>query len=105
PGVLRCGCGAPGAFEPPEPLGEQGAGEPGSTLQDRPEGLAAEMQVADDQRRPTLGEDLRAAGDRAVLTVGPHECSVAECPARRKSRFRTSESRSLTSRRCRPVVR
>jgi hypothetical protein len=77
------------AFELLEPLREQGVGEPGRTLEDLAEGLAAHMQVADDQRCPTLGEYLRAAGDRAVLAVGPHDCSVASVPPAVESRFFT----------------
>ena len=38
------------------------------------------------------------AGDRAVLAVGPHDCSVASLTPAVKSRFLTSKSRSLTSR-------
>src|SRR5262245_43101087 len=54
-------------FELLEPLREQGTGEPGRALPDLAEASAAEMQVADDQRCPALGEDLGAAGDGAVL--------------------------------------
>src|SRR5262249_34670991 len=92
------------AFELLEPLGEQGAGEPGRAGEDFAEGFAAQMHVADDQRRPALGEDLRAAGDRAVLAVGPHEHSVLRFSAGVKSRFFTSKSRSLTSARYAPDV-
>src|SRR5690242_5284395 len=31
--------------------------------------MGADMEVADDERRPTLGKDLGALGDRAVLTI------------------------------------
>src|SRR6266542_1706290 len=104
---LRLGCHLDDAeaFELPEPLREQGAGESGRTLEDLAEGLTAQMQVADDQRRPTLSEDLRATGDRAVLAVGPHERSVPRHPTVVKSRFLTSKSRSLTSSRCTSMLR
>ena len=102
---LRCRLDNAEAFELLEPLREQGAGESGRTLEDLAEGLTAQMQVADDQRRPTLSEDLRATGDRAVLAVGPHERSVPRQPTVVKSRFLTSKSRSLTSSRCTSMLR
>jgi hypothetical protein len=104
---LRLGCHLDDAepFELLEPLREECAGESGRTLEDLAEGLAAQMQVADDQRRPTLGEDLRTTGDRAVLAVGPHERSVPRLPTDVKSRFLTSKSRSLSSPRCPPMLR
>ena len=86
-------------------LREERVGESGRTLEDFAEGVAAQMQVADDQRRPTLGEDLRSAGDRAVLPVGPHEPTVPLLSTSVKSRFLTSRSRSLTSPRCPPMLR
>src|SRR5215831_11577767 len=73
---LRCRLDDAEAFEVLEPLGEQGTGEPGRAREDLAEGLAAQLQIADDQRRPSLGEELRATGDRAVLTVGPHEPNI-----------------------------
>src|ERR671919_660128 len=92
---LRLGCHLDDAeaFELLEPLREEGAGESGRTLEDLAEGFTAQMQVADDQRRPTLGEDLRATGDRAVLAVDPDERSVSRLSTAVKSRFRTSKSR------------
>jgi hypothetical protein len=36
------------------------------------------VQVADDQWCPPFGKDLGAPGNRAVLTVRPHEASVAQ---------------------------
>jgi len=77
---LGCRLDDPEALELSESLREQGAGEPGRALEDLAEGLAAQLQVADDQRCPTLRENLRATGDRAVLAVGPHDCSVASLP-------------------------
>src|SRR5262249_24052538 len=50
---------------------------------------AAKVQVADDQRRPALGEDLGATGDGAVLAVRPHNASVAHPPSLVKFRFLT----------------
>src|SRR5262245_28585609 len=87
-----------------EPLSEHGARQPRRAVQDRAEGLAPEVQVADDQRRPTLGEDLGAASDRTVLAVRSHDCSVASLPPAVKSRLRTSKSGFLTSLRRSPRV-
>ena len=53
---LRCRLDDAEALELLEPLREQGAREPGRPLKDLAEGLTTQMQVADDQRRPTLGE-------------------------------------------------
>ncbi len=72
------------AFELLEPLREERVGESGRTLEDLAEGFTAQMQVADDQRRPALSEDLRATGDRAVLPVSPHEHSVPRLVDRRE---------------------
>src|SRR6266545_7012965 len=69
------------AFELLEPLREHGAREPGRALQDPTEASAAQVQVADDQRRPALGEDLGATRDGAVLAVGSHRASVAHPPS------------------------
>ena len=87
-----------------KPLGEHGAGEPGRTLEDFAECLTAQMQVADDQRRPTFSKDLRTTGDGTVLAVGPHQRSVPRGPTCVKSRFLTSKSRWVPSLRCRPDV-
>src|SRR5262249_17436553 len=80
---------APGPFELPEALREQGTGEPGRALQDLAEASAAEVEVADDQRCPALGEDLGATSDGAVLAVRPHHASVAHPRSVVKSRFLT----------------
>jgi hypothetical protein len=93
------------AFELFEPLREERTGESGRTLEDLAEGFTAQMHVADYQRRPTLSEDLRTMGDRAILAVGPHERSVARFWTTGKSRFFTSKSRLLTSPRCPPMLR
>src|SRR5829696_5944242 len=82
------------AFELLEPLGEQRAGKPGRALQNLTEAAATQIQVADDHRRPALGEDLRTTGDRAVLAVGPHDLSVADTPPSVKSRSETIQTRA-----------
>src|SRR5262249_20768322 len=93
------------AFELLESLREERAGESGRTFEDFAKGLTAQMQVADDQRRPALSEDLCATRDRAVLAVGPHARSLPRRSTAVKSRFLTSESRSLTSPRSPPMLR
>lgn len=92
PAPVRLGCRLDDAesFELLEPLREHGAGEPGRSLQDLTEAGAPQIQVADDQRRPALGEDLGATSDGAVLAVCPHDASVAPLPSAVKSRFLTS---------------
>src|SRR5688572_23257494 len=95
---LRCRLDDAEPFELFQPLREQCAREPGRAFEDLSEGLASQMQVADDQRGPTLGEDLGSPGDRAVLAVGPHGFSVASRAPGVKSRFLTSKSNFLTSR-------
>ena len=81
---LRCHLNNAEACELLEPLREHGVGESGRTLEDLAERLTAQIQVADDQRRPTLGEDFRSTGDRTVLAVRPHEHSVPRLPNRRE---------------------
>jgi hypothetical protein len=65
------------ALKEAQPLGEETVRKPGRSGADLAERGAACHQVADDDRRPSLGEDLRGPGNRAVLTVGPHAPSVA----------------------------
>jgi hypothetical protein len=105
PVSLGCRLDDAEAFELLEPLREQGVGQSGRTLEDLAEGFTAQVQVADDQRRPALSEDLRATGDRTVLAVGPHVRSVLRRATVVKSRFLTSEYRSLTSSRCTSMLR
>ena len=62
----------------------------GRALEDLTEASAAQVQVADDQWRPALGKDLGATGDGAVLTVRPHDASVAYLPSVVESSFLTS---------------
>ena len=54
---------------------ERGAGA------DRAERGAAGHEVADDDRGPSFGQDLRSPGDRAVLAIAPHVLSVAPASA------------------------
>ncbi len=50
------------------------------TVKDFAESLAAEHQVADDDRGPALSEDLSTERDGAVLTIATHE-SILTSPA------------------------
>jgi hypothetical protein len=52
------------AFELAESLAQQAAGDAGRSGLQFAERPAAEQQVADDDRRPAGGEDLRRPGDR-----------------------------------------
>jgi hypothetical protein len=70
----------------------------GGALEDLTETSAAQVQVADDHGHPALGEYLGATRDGTVLTVGPHNASVAPLPSAVNSRLLTSRPRS-------PVVR
>ena len=88
----------PEPLEMLQPLGEQGAGEPGRALEDLTEGAAAQPQVADDQRCPALGEDLGTASDGAVLAVRAHGATVAPLPPAGKSTFLTAQPRSAVVR-------
>ena len=91
---LRCRLDDGEPLELFQPLREQGAGEPGGALQDLTEAPASQVQVADDQWRPALGEDLGATCDGALLAVRPHDTSVARPPWPVKYRFLTSQPRS-----------
>src|SRR5258708_30323241 len=59
-------------FEPPQPLAEQGRRGAVEPFQDLIEVVAVAHELAHDQRRPALGEDLRRARDRAELSVSVH---------------------------------
>jgi hypothetical protein len=59
-----------------QPLRQEVAGHPGDASLDVAESSAAHEQLAQDQRRPSLGEDLGAECDRAKLTVSRHGSNV-----------------------------
>ena len=65
-----------GALQFPQPLGEQPTGQARGTVGDLVEGLAADQDVAKDDHRPALAQELRRPGDGAVLPVGPHTYSL-----------------------------
>ena len=62
----------PGALELPQPLGEQPAREAGGAVGDLVEGLTADEDIAKDDDRPALSQELGRPRDGAVLPVGPH---------------------------------
>ena len=70
-----------------EPLGQQRGRDSGRALPDLGEGPASVEQVPDDDRRPSLREQLRGARDRAELAVGPHASSVARIARKATSFF------------------
>src|SRR5207302_10423708 len=61
-----------GARERGEALGQEVARDPRKSDLKLAETLAAVQQLAQDERRPALGEDLRATRDRAELAVVRH---------------------------------
>jgi hypothetical protein len=62
----------PVAGQAGQALGQHRLGDSRRALADLGEGGTAQKQVADDQGRPALGEDLGSAGDRTVLLVVLH---------------------------------
>ena len=66
--LLRLGADHAGVFELGEPLGQHRPGHGRDTPGQVVERVRPEHQVADQQRCPPLGHDLRCSGDRAVLT-------------------------------------
>ena len=62
----------PGPLQLAQAPGQQRPRQPGRAGGDLVEGPAAEQQVAQDDRRPALGEDLRPPRDRAELAVVAH---------------------------------
>ena len=69
----------PGPLQLAQAPGQQRPRQPGCAGGDLVEGPAAEQQVAKDDRRPALGEDLRAPRDRAELAVAAHGQSLDRC--------------------------
>ncbi len=74
-----------GSLEVAESSYERRAGESGRAVELRGEGVGAADQVAQDDRRPRLGQDLCGTGDRAVLAVAAHTSSLAT--PRRRGKF------------------
>jgi hypothetical protein len=65
-----------GGLQLAQPPGEQRPRQAGGAGGDLVEGVAAQQDVAQDDRGPTLREDLRPARDRAELAVVAHGRSL-----------------------------
>lgn len=74
---------APDVLEFAQPLGEQRARQARCPVAELVEGTPPLQEIAEDDGRPTLGDDLRTTGERAVLAVCPHRASVPDGWARR----------------------
>jgi hypothetical protein len=70
-------------------LGQHAARQARCAVEDLVEMGAAEVQVADDDRRPALGEDLGRQRDRAVLAVAAHALTILDAARPGKSVLRT----------------
>ena len=89
--VARRACHHAVALQPAQPGGQHAARQTRRAGQDLAEPLAADHQVAQDDRRPALGEHLRTQRDRAELAVSLHSPERSSGGAgRRKSSLRTS---------------
>ena len=66
-----------GAGQVPQALGEQAAGEARGAVGDLVERPASDEDVAQDDDRPALGEELRCPSDRAILPVVAHIRSLS----------------------------
>jgi hypothetical protein len=66
-----------GSFQPPQPLDEKRAGHVGKTAFKLIEMINIGKKLADDQHRPTVGENFRRPGHRTVLPITVHAWSVA----------------------------
>ena len=67
-----------GALELVEALGQDGPRHPGQPAGDLVEPARADEQVAHDEQRPAVTQDLEGPGDRAVLPVPRHEPIIAQ---------------------------
>src|SRR5262245_17804818 len=85
-----------GVLERPEPRREEALADPPDAVLDLAEVVAVEEDdLAQDQRRPALGDDLAGQGDRTHLLV-LHRREYAPLVARARCRNCTSNSRSRT---------
>ena len=66
----------PASFELTESLGEQGPAGPGDATMDLVEATRPDHQLADDQRRPTVAQNVDRGRYRAVLPATSHPSSV-----------------------------
>ena len=56
-------------LEGPQPFGQQAARESGQAAGQAVERRRADVEVAQDQQRPAVPDEVEGAGDRAVLAV------------------------------------
>src|SRR5439155_23267549 len=75
------------ARERGEPLGQEVARDPRKSELDLAEAMAAVQKLAQDERRPALGEDLSPTRYRAELRVMRHVPSQRLTPQRASSFF------------------
>jgi hypothetical protein len=76
-----------------EPGRQQSPRHTWGSVCDLGEGGRAEEHVAKDDRSPSLSQDLRSAGDGAILAIGPHaaQCGRDVAPALVQILFFTNE--------------
>src|SRR5205823_5433760 len=74
----------PGLLEKRQPLDEQVPRDPGQAELKLTEAVTPEQDLAEDERRPALGEDLRTQSDRAELTVPLHCAELTPLPGANK---------------------
>src|SRR2546428_13301625 len=86
--------GHAGARERGEALGEEVARDPRKSELKLAETMAAVQQLSQDERRPALGEDLRAPRHRAELAIFRHAHSQRLASPDRKCTFWASAARA-----------
>ena len=65
-----------GSLQRSQPLGQEGTRDAGQPSLQLAEPMAPGQQLAQDQRRPALGEHLGAERDRAELAIASHVRSL-----------------------------
>jgi FAD/FMN-containing dehydrogenase len=80
------------ALERGQPVGEEAAGDPRQTAPQLVEVSRSAEELADDERRPALGEDLGAPRDGTELPVSSHEQRIAQIEFNDKFEIWTCDS-------------
>jgi FAD/FMN-containing dehydrogenase len=100
--AVSVGCGPalqdPCALERRQPIHEEAAGDPGQSTAELVEVSGPAEELADDQRRPPLGEELGPSRDRAKLAIARHKGKVDAAEARRQVRNLDLWARSSSGR-------
>src|SRR5262249_6657309 len=65
------------SLKPPQPLRQKRPRHPGKAALQLVETTDVRKEFADDEHRPTVGQDFCRARHRTVLTVKIHECSLS----------------------------